>query len=377
MENRRLDFIDYMKGFAIFLMVYGHSGAPFVNYVYLFHMPVFFVVTGYLWKDYQDMTISDVRRYLFKKIKTLYIPYIFANILYTVLNNSFIRWGIYSDNYDFVTNMGGDYTVIHELFSIPTLAKNILSCLLFAGETELGGATWFLRTMFVSCIIILVQCYCISRLGNTRIQKLCWIIFDIMIIFLASYVSSMSISLPRGLHTVFASLICIRMGMLLKRTGYLYKLHNKKTIVFLLLFIYIVVAGKYGSVSMARGYITNIVFFCSVVLAGFTMLYVLEDLSSRYIKKFFYYLGKHTMSIIIFHFLAFKVVTFIYLQAFDKDKLLLAKFPVVEDGLLWFFYIVAGITIPLLIDFSYKQVLKVYRKKMSNLFKLREKKEKK
>lgn len=42
--------IDIMKGIGIILMVVGHSGCPSFlrNFIYTFHMPLFFMISGYL-----------------------------------------------------------------------------------------------------------------------------------------------------------------------------------------------------------------------------------------------------------------------------------------------------------------------------------------
>lgn len=50
--TRRDSLLDFLKGVAIVLMVLGHAlddwadGATVRSYIYLFHMPVFFVAAG-------------------------------------------------------------------------------------------------------------------------------------------------------------------------------------------------------------------------------------------------------------------------------------------------------------------------------------------
>lgn len=44
--------LDCMKGIAIILMVLGHAGPKFVQvgrFISLFHMGLFFMISGYLW----------------------------------------------------------------------------------------------------------------------------------------------------------------------------------------------------------------------------------------------------------------------------------------------------------------------------------------
>ena len=47
----RYKVIDVIKGYGICLMVCGHSGAPFTDWIYLFHMALFFIASGYLWNE--------------------------------------------------------------------------------------------------------------------------------------------------------------------------------------------------------------------------------------------------------------------------------------------------------------------------------------
>lgn len=43
--------IDVIKGMAIILVVLGHCGFPATNFIYLFHMAVFFIASGYCWNE--------------------------------------------------------------------------------------------------------------------------------------------------------------------------------------------------------------------------------------------------------------------------------------------------------------------------------------
>ena len=49
--NMRYVWVDWMKSILIILVVLGHSGSLFTPYIYLFHIPAFFFVSGYL-SDY-------------------------------------------------------------------------------------------------------------------------------------------------------------------------------------------------------------------------------------------------------------------------------------------------------------------------------------
>lgn len=40
--------IDVLRAWGIFLVIAGHLGSPFSGFIYTFHMPLFFFITGYL-----------------------------------------------------------------------------------------------------------------------------------------------------------------------------------------------------------------------------------------------------------------------------------------------------------------------------------------
>ena len=49
----RDDIIDIMKGILILSVVAGHAQIPVHRYIYLFHMAVFFMISGFLWNSVQ------------------------------------------------------------------------------------------------------------------------------------------------------------------------------------------------------------------------------------------------------------------------------------------------------------------------------------
>lgn len=90
MPKQRLDYLDLLKGFAIFLMVIGHflswtfapdsnptPGAMFVkNLIYTFHMPLFFFISGYLLylKRDRNFDISFCATTIQKRVQSLVLP---------------------------------------------------------------------------------------------------------------------------------------------------------------------------------------------------------------------------------------------------------------------------------------------------------------
>lgn len=98
MEKKRIEYLDAIKGFAIILMVMGHviawnysdynevcvynpsqpinvkMGGVVWQLIYSFHMPLFFMVSGYL--AYKPYLLHDFLPYIKKKTLRLLIPWI-------------------------------------------------------------------------------------------------------------------------------------------------------------------------------------------------------------------------------------------------------------------------------------------------------------
>jgi polysaccharide biosynthesis protein PslL len=74
--------IDVARGIGIALVVYGHlnDGSFLRNWIYLFHMPLFFFLSGYLHK-----VKTDYRGFFEKKFIHLMIPYFSFLLLYAPL----------------------------------------------------------------------------------------------------------------------------------------------------------------------------------------------------------------------------------------------------------------------------------------------------
>ena len=87
-ESSRLKWADIAKGIGIVLVVWGHSSLPFEfrKWVYSFHMPLFFILSGYFYKS-QKYGFTD---FFLRKLRTLIIPYFFLNFAFRKKNYIFI-----------------------------------------------------------------------------------------------------------------------------------------------------------------------------------------------------------------------------------------------------------------------------------------------
>ena len=68
--------IDIVKAIGIILMVFYHAGAPGKNFVYLFHMDLFFISSGYCYRHDSEKKPWE---YVKREILTLYVPFVVYN----------------------------------------------------------------------------------------------------------------------------------------------------------------------------------------------------------------------------------------------------------------------------------------------------------
>lgn len=145
-------------------MVAGHSGTPFTKFIYLFHMAIFFMASGFFYKSKLSDSINGVIVSIIKKFKQLWFPFFIWNTIFTLFNNIFIRINIYTDNPKLLNYIQGPYIRTHEYMNWKDMLVNIVKGAFFGGATQMGGAFWFLRILFMVSV-----CFCV---GDFLVKKI-------------------------------------------------------------------------------------------------------------------------------------------------------------------------------------------------------------
>ncbi|MFS0689288.1 acyltransferase family protein [Sporosarcina sp. 179-K 8C2 HS] len=91
MKKKRLTWVDVTKGFLMILVVIGHYPGeldfPLAKYIYWFHMPAFFILSGLFFKPVLDK--KDMKPTVHKRFMQLIVPYLFFLVSITL-----IRYGM-------------------------------------------------------------------------------------------------------------------------------------------------------------------------------------------------------------------------------------------------------------------------------------------
>lgn len=57
-KGGRIETIDIAKGLGILFVVWSHAKGPFTPYMYQFHMPLFFLISGFLFNSRNSGSVS-------------------------------------------------------------------------------------------------------------------------------------------------------------------------------------------------------------------------------------------------------------------------------------------------------------------------------
>lgn len=135
--KERVIWVDWAKAIGICLVVLGHYMLPNTDvrgYIFMFHMPLFFFVSGFLMSE-KSLNIS-FKEFITKKIKGLIVPYYLFTILCLI-------W------YVIKLVVGGNLNMVNVLLS-PIFVNS-----LFCGASPVAcGPAWFLWALFFCNICV-------------------------------------------------------------------------------------------------------------------------------------------------------------------------------------------------------------------------------
>ena len=335
-ENRE-PIIDILKGITILLVVYGHTWPFCREFIYLFHMAVFMIASG-LCFSFTEKTRVGVLKYVLKKVKTLYIPFVVANIAFLLLTDVFVKIGFYTDNPLFLdetimwpVNQGLQYQL-----TVNVMLRAILKVFLFVGPTQMGTATWFLTVLFnvqvIHCFLVYIMRKC-----DQRKQKVIWLVVVIFFALSSQMISTINPTTIYALKCFPCMYLAFLMGRAIKMTpismNVLYGWRGAVISTGILM-----VMSLFIRIELSSGKIDNVFAYLVASACGWCMLCFIATTISRVPKVtiLFQYIGKHTMPILCLHVLSFKIVSIIYINVTQTNRLLLAAFHVIFNaGEIW------------------------------------------
>lgn len=349
--------IDLIKGMGIFCMVAGHGGAPFRDFIYLFHMAIFFIASGYCYRSTNSDSLYSVFVFIRRKFKTLWFPYVLWTSIYFLCHNLFIKIHVYTDDL-LILEYGGD---IVEYMPFSDIIKNILKAFFFASYAQMGGAFWFLVTLMELSIGYCIIDFLVKRFLDKKYYVYIQLCISIIFLYTGFWCSLKGYSFW-GLSKVLSYYSLFFCGYVWKEKKIFDKFQKKvcHIAVLALSLLVLLILNNFGRIALDLNSYVNPVFFLVASFSGWLFLYELAFLIQkvRWLENIISCIGRNTMSVIVLHFLCFKIVNFIGAICEGKPLCLVAVFPILYQGSLWWIaYSLVGVGIPIGLSLWWKNLV--------------------
>lgn len=287
----RIVWLDYGKAIAIYLVVLAHTALykPAEAFVYTFHMPFFFFMSGYLFSFEKYPSYMQFAK---KRFKQLIIPYIILNLL------TYLLW------FFILRKVGDDANETVGVLS-PLMAALTVSPKAMVHDVPL----WFLAALFL-----------VENLYYLLYKNKRYSVVLTATLFLLAFLNTKynPVRLPFCIDIAIVALLFYRLGCVLREKGdkifkpYLFAL---SALVLVLAFVF------NGKVAMHTNTYNNIFLFVAGGVAGcYFMSYIcmiLQNLCGE--RKFVKYIAKDTLLICAFHLIVFAGLKGAMLYIFKID----------------------------------------------------------
>ncbi|WP_337133516.1 acyltransferase family protein [Priestia megaterium] len=278
LNKKRLVELDIVKGITIFLVVFGHAGASegmLGQTLSAFRMPLFFLVSGYLFSN--SKYLNNFKLLLVDKIRTLILPYFVFCLMSAIvwyflssIQNVDVQWG-----------------------------KPIFGMIYGNGNWIIGNIPiWFLPCLFCTLVIfVLIQKLLIKNSLPAKI-----IIFSL--IGIAGYLISKISWMPWGLDVALVALPFVYLGGVLKEIRVLYNHKIMISATFLSLVVFIISLIYNTHVDMNNRIYGNLfLFYVGGISGAFVVLFLCKYILSKIkiVSLTFSYMGMQSILILGFH----------------------------------------------------------------------------
>lgn len=342
LTKKRLNYIDSIKGFGIWLVVLGHlldPGNYLKSYIYGFHMPLFFSVYGMTYKCPES--VSSLAKRIIKRFFSYGVTYFIWALIYcqfNIRNFLLVMWG---------TN----------------------DSLIYAKSS---GVLWFLPCYFISCVIFeIVMFFFINKKNGIFITFGLFSFFAIAGCLLG-IPNFISYRLPWGIDIALIASLFLWFGYFFKNI-FLPMVLKKKAAGFILIpvcavvcVLSIFVKTQNGYVRMASGDYGNFPVFLLTAISGSLfislIIFFLDKISI--VSKVLSSLGQYSLVIMVLQ----RDVTNFY-QSYIPSKYDLTIVAVICSVIITALLYVASYIISNLLPFmagKYKNIsIKFFRKKIT------------
>lgn len=274
--KKRLKYIDIAKGISILLVILGHclpENNIFRQYIYTFHMPLFFIISGIFYKK------LDVKEQLKKDIKLLIIPYCITSLIIIAIKT--------------VAKIGSINNMIRNF------TKWAMAMLYGSGDIDTFmnihiepiGTIWFLLSLFWIRFIFNL----IMKIDRKYLRVLIIVILNII-----GFILPKIVWLPLSLETAFIAINFYYVGYILNNKKMLDRINGK---VFAICFIIWIIGSKFIVTYCVNNYYN--LYYLNIIIGiigTINVIYLCKKIESiKYINDILSWIGKNSLYILCIH----------------------------------------------------------------------------
>lgn len=355
MEEQRDNTVTIVKAIGIILMVWGHAmvwGSPVCNVIYTFHMPLFFLMSGYCFKE---KYICDAKQFVVRKLKGIWIPYVAFSLIFLALHNVFTQIYIYDAGWTY----GWKDFAWH--------ASRIVTRM--SSSEYLLSPFWFLKELFWGNLIFYATYKLVKRVNGLMSERMKGIgaewVTVIGLFVLAEVACMVHFRVPYfGVsHNSIYAAFFIAAGYLWKKS----QIDIDKWWIWLIGIAAVVLeAAIAGGTAVNDRTPFSMLYYTIPAILGTMVVFNLSKYIDKVLrewgKSFALFLGNHTIFIVALHFLMFRLVAYCYIQMNGLPIERLLDSPTMKElatngwGVLA--YTVVGVLIPLALEYVWTMVKK-------------------
>lgn len=348
------------KGIGIILVVLGHAGLTgyATRFIYLFHMPLFFICAGYFFKLRH---VDDEMPFVVRRLRGLYVPFVTWSLVLLCLHNLLFPLGILNETYG---NAAGGVT---HPYTWHTFQQRMWSIVFnMSGYDEfLGGTFWFFRALLVASLGYLVLFKLLRRVRWLRSpEAVGWAACGVaLLLALWKVTAGLRVTgLAQGGYRDLMGLFFFGAGFLFAR--YRSRIPADWRVALGALAVLVLATFTFGTSLGTNATFTQFVSYPVPALAGFALcFYVSEriDAWGGWLARGLAYVGERTLCVFAFQFAAFKLVSALVVVWYGLDWFHVGGHPVVyaPGGVsAWFIvlYTVVGVAVPIGVREAYRRL---------------------
>lgn len=276
-SHQRIRYIDIAKALAMFAIISGHFGVVSINnVVYGFHVPLFFIVSGYFFSTKRALTSSIVQ-----KLRQLMIPYVIVGLVYIPVLTAVLLLQ-HSDKQTIVANISKIPLALLYGAGVPVHSPAVLPQI---------GLLWFLPALCFAFIFVYIAL-------KTRHAFLIIVLY-----FMIGWISMLFFHAPLSIQPALMGTFFIYIGYKARQ----YDLFNKRAPLWLIvlmvcLCLSCISSGIYvnivnGQISLGPLSILHALCFSYLIIRICQWI----DLHNNILAQFLQWCGKGSLIMMCFH----------------------------------------------------------------------------